>query len=301
MKSSLIKARASHEDIGCRSRGEDGAPANGPTGPIVPVFERVELNPVAEVPNPCVRLSCRFRWATLAHGLVGVGHTGLMRILVLDDDEETLEVAQRALERDGHHVSAVRTPNEATDLLDSTTVEVIVLDVMLENASGLDFCNRLRSEGSEVPILFLSARGAVHARLDGFEAGGDDYLSKPFALKELVARVRALGRRGPAIRAQRLTMGDLSLDFDARRATATDGEVPVTRREWDILRTLADAKGHVVTFDLILERVWGEVTPSTRASLDVIVSRLRKKLDGAAGRPIIRTARGLGYSLELDT
>lgn len=202
-----------------------------------------------------------------------------MRILVLDDDEETLEVAERALQHDGHQVLGARTPSAASQLLESTDVDLIVLDVMLGHASGLDFCRRLRQEGSEVPILFLSARGAVNARLDGFDAGGDDYLPKPFALRELVARVRALGRRRPAMRASRLTIGNLSLDFDAHRATSTESEVPVTRREWDILRTLADAKGRIVAFDVMLERAWGDVSPSTRASLDVIVSRLRKKLD----------------------
>jgi len=115
-----------------------------------------------------------------------------------------------------------------------------------------------------------------------------------------VVRVRALGRRGSAVRSSRLVLGALSLDFDARRATAAAREVPVTQREWDILRTLADAQGRVVAFHVILERVWGDVTEGARASLEVMVSRLRKKLDDAAGRPIIRTARGLGYSLEID-
>ena len=223
-----------------------------------------------------------------------------MRILVLDDDEETLELVERALERDGHQVLAARTPDEARALLESTVVELVVLDVMLEHTSGLDFCRSLRDDGFEAPILFLSARGAVNARLDGFDAGGDDYLPKPFALRELVVRVRAFGRRGSAIRPSRLDLGALSLDFDARRATARAGEVPVTQREWDILRTLADAQGRVVAFDQILERLWGNVTEGARGSLEVMVSRLRKKLDDAAGRPIIRTARGLGYSLELD-
>ncbi len=223
-----------------------------------------------------------------------------MRILVLDDDEETLEVVERALGREGHQVFASRTPDEARRLLESTAIDVLVLDVMLEEASGLDFCRSLRKDGFEAPILFLSARGAVNARLDGFDAGGDDYLPKPFALRELVVRVRALGRRGSGVRSSRLDLGALSLDFDARRATAAAREVPVTQREWDILRTLADAQGRVVAFHVILERVWGDVTEGARASLEVMVSRLRKKLDDAAGRPIIRTARGLGYSLEID-
>ncbi len=223
-----------------------------------------------------------------------------MQILVLDDDEETLDVVERALEREGHQVLAARTPEAARRLLQSRAVELIVLDVMLERASGLDFCRSLRADGFEGPILFLSARGAVTSRLDGFDAGGDDYLPKPFALRELVVRVRALGRRGSAVRSCRLDLGDLSLDFDARRATGARGEVPVTKREWDILRTLADAQGRVVAFDMILERVWGDVTEGARASLEVMVSRLRKKLGDAAGRPIVRTARGLGYSLEID-
>jgi two-component system, OmpR family, response regulator len=223
-----------------------------------------------------------------------------MRILVLDDDEETLEVVERALLREGHHVQAVRTPSEASAVLETSVVELIVLDVMLENASGLDFCSQLRREGQDVPVLFLSARGTVHARLDGFDAGGDDYLPKPFALRELTARVRALGRRGTTVRASRLELGSLMFDFDARRATAVDQEIPVTQREWDILRVLADGKGRVVPFDVLLERVWGEATENTRASMEVIVSRMRKKLDRAAGGTLIRTVRGLGYSLEVE-
>lgn len=223
-----------------------------------------------------------------------------MRILVLDDDEETLDVISRALSREGHHVVATRTPDEASARLVEAAIDLVVLDVMLENASGLDFCAELRQDGHEFPILFLSARGAVNARIEGLDAGGDDYLAKPFALRELVARVRALGRRGPAVRARKLVLGSLTLDFDARRATVSEQEIPVTQREWDILRSLADARGAVVPFDVVLERAWGEATESARASLEVIVSRLRKKLDTAAGRPVIRTARGLGYSLELD-
>jgi len=221
-----------------------------------------------------------------------------MRILVVDDDAETLEVIERALEREGHRVASVRTPAAALATLAEGPVDLMVLDVMLEEASGLDLCARLRRDGYELPILFLSARGAVTARIDGLDAGGDDYLAKPFAIRELLARVRALGRRGPSMALRTLTVGALSLDLDARRATTAGREVPVTGREWEILRALADAKGRVVAFDALLERVWGEVTEGNRASLEVLVSRLRKKLDAPAGRPLVRTVRGHGYRLE---
>ena len=223
-----------------------------------------------------------------------------MRILVVDDDDETLEFVSRALERDGHRVTAAQTPAEAVARLGDAGPDLIVLDVMLGEASGLDLCATLRRTGCMVPILFLSARGAVNARVDGLDAGGDDYLAKPFALRELLARVRALGRRGPPARPQRLALGAVTLDFDARQATSSASEVPLTRREWDILRALAEDRGRLVAFDDLLDRVWGEASDGARASLEVIVSRLRKKLDSAAGRPTIRTARGVGYALEID-
>jgi two-component system OmpR family response regulator len=224
----------------------------------------------------------------------------VVHILAVDDDDETLELVERALQREGHRVLAVRTPAQALKALDQSSFELMILDVMLSDASGLDLCVQLRQAGIELPILFLSARGAVAARIEGLNAGADDYLAKPFALRELFARVRALGRRGPAVRPERVIVGELSLEFTARRARASGHEIPITQREWDILRALADAKGRVVLFDVLLERVWGEATESARASLDVIVSRLRKKLDAAANRAAIRTTRGVGYSLEID-
>lgn len=224
-----------------------------------------------------------------------------MRVLVVDDDDETLEVVQGALQRDGHQVSAAQTAARALALLADNTFDLAVLDVMLGSQSGLELCAQLRRDGVAFPILFLSARGTVNARVEGLDAGGDDYLPKPFALRELVARVRALGRRGPAVRARRLIVGGLRLDFEARRATTQELEIPVTNREWDILRALADANGRVVPFDVVLERAWGEATESNRASLEVIISRLRKKLDAPAGLPLIRTVRGLGYALEMES
>lgn len=221
-----------------------------------------------------------------------------MRILLVDDDEETRELVGHALTREGYRAVLVPTPQAAQEALANARFDLVVLDVMLGEQSGLSLCAQLRREGMETPILFLSARGTVRARVEGLDAGGDDYLAKPFALRELLARVRALGRRGPALHPRQLQLGALRLDFNARRATAHGRELPVTNREWEVLRVLADASGQVVPFDSLLDRVWGESSDGARASLEVIMSRLRKKLDAAAGVPVVRTLRGCGYALD---
>lgn len=221
-----------------------------------------------------------------------------MHVLVVDDDEETRGLVASALRRDGHKVTLAGTAAEAV-VAAAGTFDVIVLDVMLGSGSGLEVCAELRGSGLQTPILFLSARGTVRARVDGLDAGGDDYLAKPFAIKELLARIRALGRRGPNLRPTVVRAGTVELHFAARKAFAGGREAPVTSREWDVLAVLADARGRVVQFDDILERAWGETSPGARASLEVIMSRLRRKLD-AEGRGVIRTVRGLGYALEVD-
>lgn len=224
-----------------------------------------------------------------------------MRVLVVDDDEETRELVGAALAREGYELVLVGSSTAALASVRDQRFDVLVLDVMLGTESGLALCARLRADGVETPILFLSARGAVDARVEGLEAGGDDYLRKPFALKELLARVRALGRRGPSLRSERWRLGPLTIDFAARRAEVAGREVPVTAREWDLLRVLADARGRVVPFEEVLELAWGEASPGARASLDVLVARLRRKLaHDALERPWLRTARGVGYALELE-
>jgi len=223
-----------------------------------------------------------------------------MNLLVVDDDLETLEFLDRALVQDGHLVSVVASVDGARDALTRTHFDAMILDVMLGQASGIAFCAELRRSGVELPILFLSARGTVGARVEGLEAGGDDYLPKPFALRELKARVRALGRRGRARTPDRLISGPYALDFDQQRAEVGGHEVPITAREWDILEVLAGASGAVVTYEELLDRVWGEATPSRRASLAVIVSRLRGKLRNGDQDSILRTIRNRGYALRME-
>lgn len=223
-----------------------------------------------------------------------------MRALILDDDAETREVVSRALSRDGFEVTAVASPNELDLALASGPFALFVLDVMLDGASGLDVCRDLRRRGVRTPVLFLSARGAAFARVQGLEAGADDYLAKPFAVRELVLRARALARRGDARVDTVLTLGELSLDFDRRVARAGGTSFPITAREWDVLRVLAMAEGRVIPTETLLERVWGTDDDGARASLEVIMSRIRRKLDGPAGRAVVRTVRGTGYALGGD-
>ncbi len=232
----------------------------------------------------------------------GAGPVGDVRVMVLDDDDETREVVGRALSREGFVVDRVADAAELEATLANAPRDafaLLVLDVMLGEGAktGVELCRELRARGVTTPVLFLSARGAVHARVEGLEAGADDYLAKPFAVRELVLRVRALARRGGSPRGRSLAVGALALDFDRRTATANGAPLPVTAREWDVLVVLAMAEGRVVTTDGLLERVWGTTEPSARASLEVIVSRIRRKLEPAAGTTVLRTIRGTGYAL----
>ncbi len=221
-----------------------------------------------------------------------------MNVFVLDDDEETRDVVGSALTRDGHKVTLAGSFDEAVARLAASTFDVLVLDVMLGPHSGLELCTTIRAQGVETPTLFLSARGAVRARVEGFDAGGDDYLAKPFALKELTARVRALGRRGPALHPSKCVLGPIVLDFTRRHAHAPCQRISLTAREWEVLELLSRARGRVVPFDSLLERAWDDTSDKSRASLAVIVSRLRRKLSRDSTEPVIRTVHGVGYALE---
>lgn len=220
-----------------------------------------------------------------------------MKVLVIDDDEEACALISRALGRAGHAVSAAHSAQAAHAALLAGAFDVMVLDVGLPDGSGLTLCRHLREADIRTPILFLSARGSVSARVDGLEAGGDDYLVKPFALKELHARLRALCRRGPALRPRVLSAGDRIIDLGARRATRCGVEVPLTAREWDVLEALAALRGRPMGYDDLLEAAWGDVSDSARSSLEVIIARLRRKLDGPDEPSLIRTLRGTGYAL----
>lgn len=222
-----------------------------------------------------------------------------MNVLVVEDDEETSDFVARALAREGITATIAADRARAEVELSGGRFDVVVLDVMLPDGSGLELCRSMRAAASTIPVLFLSARGTVGSRVEGLSAGGDDYLPKPFAVRELVARVRALGRRGPLSRPARTNLGGVSIDLLARRAERDGEELPLTAREWAVLELLLARAGQVIPFDELLEALWGESTARARASLEVIMTRLRKKLNGGAANRVIRNVRAVGYRLDL--
>ncbi len=219
-----------------------------------------------------------------------------MKILVVDDDADVRDVVMRALGSEGHHVDTANSLQSARDSM-AEAPDLVVLDLGLPDGSGLTLCRELRAEGSAIAILILTARSQVALRVEGLDAGADDYLAKPFALAELRARVRALGRRAASssavpLRGLREVRGDVVLDFGARSATRALQLVPITARQWAILEVLASRSGRVVMRTDLLEIVWGDASEANANSLEVLIARLRKKL----GADVIRTLRGEGYA-----
>ena len=219
-------------------------------------------------------------------------------VLVVEDDAETRKVVAEALGAEGHRVTAVGQVEGANQAVRGGGIDAVVLDVWLPDGNGIDLCREWRDAGVRIPILMLTARIDVSSRVKGLDAGADDYLGKPFALSELRARLRALLRRGAQPARERvLERGRLRVDFGRRQAWVGSVEVPLTRRELEVLERLFWAQGHAVSRDDLLEEVWGESTSETASSLEVIVARLRRKLEGPSEASVIRTLRGYGYAL----
>ena len=221
-----------------------------------------------------------------------------MKILIVEDSPPTRDLLRRSLESGGHVVSLASRVSTGLRLATTSRFEVMVIDVMLPDGSGVDLCRTLRQQGVRTPILFLTAKGEVHDRIEGLDAGGDDYLKKPFALAELHARIRALGRRHGIAPPARIERGAICIDFGARRLERGGENVPLTAREWAVLETLAARAGRLVPRLEVLEAAWPNPHPAASDSLDVIVSRLRRKLGREGEGDWIRTVRGEGYVFE---
>lgn len=219
-----------------------------------------------------------------------------MRVLLVEDTERVADVVASALRTAGHAVTVARDCASARAALEGAAHELLILDLGLPDGSGLELCRAVRSGGDDLPILMLTARNGVEQRVTGLDAGADDYLGKPFATSELVARVRALGRRGPRWTVSLRSFEGVVIDRDRRTVTKDGAAIPLTPRELDIVALLAWRDGRVVPRDEILEIVWGEITESASSSLEVLVTRIRRKLGGAAGDESIRTMRHVGYA-----
>src|SRR4051812_33958574 len=192
-----------------------------------------------------------------------------MRILIVDDHPPTRDLLTRTLARAGHDVVGEANCAEATARLAAQHFEVMVLDVMLPDGSGMDLCRSLREAGCSIPILLLTARGKVGDRVAGLDAGADDYLAKPFAIAELVARVRALVRRGPSFRSEALQLGTLHVDIANRKVVLSGKPLYLTAREFAIIEVLVKHAGRVVEREHLVEAVWGDSEQLTTNSLEV--------------------------------
>jgi two-component system response regulator MprA len=223
-----------------------------------------------------------------------------MAILVVDDDQAVRDSLRRALALQGYDVELAADGEEALLAVRSSSnaIDLVILDVLMPRLDGLEVARRLREDGNQVPILMLTARDQVSDRVSGLEAGADDYLVKPFALEELVARVRALLRRlAPDEKATTLKFADLELDTGTREVTRGDESLTLTRTEFALLELFLRNPRQVLTRSVIFDRVWGYDFGYGSNSLDVYISYLRKKTE-AGGKPrLIHTVRGVGYAL----
>jgi two-component system OmpR family response regulator len=220
-----------------------------------------------------------------------------MRILLVEDEVKIARAIRRGLEREGYAVDVVADGEEALFQATENDYDVVVLDVMLPGLDGFEVCRSLRSRGRWMPVIMLTARDAVEDRICGLDAGADDYLVKPFAFGELLARLRALVRRGPQERPVVLEVDDVRLDPAAHRVTRNGKEVELSAREFALLEYLMRHPGEVVSRRRILEHVWDYNYEGLSNVVDVYVGYLRKKLERPFGRAFIQTVRGVGYTV----
>ena len=217
------------------------------------------------------------------------------RILVVEDDRSVRDAIERALQFEGYDVHTARDGAEALHAVLNDPPDAIVLDIMMPHIDGLEACRRIRARGDTTPILMLTARHEVSDRVDGLDAGADDYMVKPFALEELLARIRALLRRSTGHTTELLTVGDLRMSVSTREVFRGDTRIDLTKTEFDLLELLLENAGIVLSRSTIYERIWGYDFETSSNSLDVYIGYLRRKTE-IDGRPrLVHTVRGVGY------
>lgn len=221
-----------------------------------------------------------------------------MRVLAVEDDRKTAEFVRKALTEAGFVVEVVHDGNDALTKLSAGGFEAVVLDIMLPGCDGLSVMRQLRGRGDKTPVLLLSARGSVEEKVEGLNAGADDYLPKPFALQELIARVRALLRRGSETRDVTLRVADLSLDTTTRIARRGERKIELTNREFRLLEYLMRSAGRICGRMMIIEKVWEyNFDPGTNV-VDVYIRKLREKIEEAGEVKLLHSVRGAGYVLK---
>jgi DNA-binding response OmpR family regulator len=222
-----------------------------------------------------------------------------MRVLIIEDDEKTARAIASGLEAVGFSAAAAHTGEEGFFLLNAESFDLVVLDWMLPGRDGIEILKTFRARGSKTPVLLLTARDAVEDRVLGLESGADDYLVKPFAFAELLARIRSLLRRASPAEALKKTVADLLVDLEPRRVSRAGKTIELTPREFDLLAYLLRQPGQVVTREMLARDVWGEanrITPLDNV-IDVHIAHLRRKVDEGHASKLIHTVRGVGFVL----
>lgn len=222
-----------------------------------------------------------------------------MRLLVVEDDRSLAEALRRGLTQEGHVVDVVHDGAEGMEMAESGLHDAMILDVMLPGLDGMTVARRLRQDGIHVPVLMLTARDSLPDRISGFNAGADDYLTKPFAFEELLARLRAVTRRGTGpIADERLVIGDLVMDTRAREVTRAGAVIDLPPREYALLEYLMRHPGQALSRTMILDRVWEYGFDSFANVVDATILRLRKAIDEGYDKQLIQTVRGVGYRIK---
>jgi DNA-binding response OmpR family regulator len=222
-----------------------------------------------------------------------------MRILVVEDERVAAEVLAKGLREHAYAVDVAADGVTALEQAGTSDYDLIILDILLPRINGLDVCSRLRADGLTVPILMLTARGGPDQRVQGLDAGADDYLPKPYHFPELLARVRALLRRGPALAPAVLSFHDLRVDTRARRVERAGRTIALTTKEYALLEYLLRRQGEVVGRADIAEHVWDDSFDPMSNLIEVYIQRLRRKIDNGQPLRLIQTQRGAGYSLAI--
>ncbi len=220
-----------------------------------------------------------------------------LHVLLVEDDGELAREIAAGLRGAGARVEHAASAREGRRVVEREALDVLILDVMLPGESGFDLCRSLRQQGVDTPILMLTARDAVDDRVTGLDAGADDYLTKPFALQELIARIRALGRRRPALAPRVVHVADLEVDLAARRARRGERVIELTAKEFALLECFVQHPDVVLDRAAITAHVWDENHDPFTNVLEVLVRRLRRKIDDGFEQKLIHTMRGAGYRL----
>lgn len=223
-----------------------------------------------------------------------------MRVLVVEDEPKMAGLLCRGLREEGHVADVAADGNQALAAVMTSDYDVIVLDVMLPGLDGFEVCAHMRARKVWTPVLMLTARGAVPDRVRGLDVGADDYLTKPFSLAELLARLRALARRGPVERAPVLEVGDLRLDPASHRVWRAETEIPLSNKEFVLLEALMRHPGVVHTREQLLGHCWDTAFDTTSNLVDVYIRYVRQKIDRPFGVRSVETVRGAGYRLRKD-